>query len=135
MRRNIPSRHLAVVTVVGVLVVALLGTITLNPVATKVAQAQSEPITTVNGIEIPPPIPELDDIPAAVGKEGPANDALVSGTPAPPVFPADASTVVDAPDNGGSLTTSLGGSDIAVSSVGGSYEVDGPKKRRSHRNK
>lgn len=130
-----PSRHLTVLTVAGLLIVALVGVVAINPALTRVARAQTEPITTVNGIQLPPSVPGLDYDPVDIGSHGPADDFAIPGTPVPAVSSADASTVVDAPGNSGSLTTSLGGSDIAVSSVGGSYEVDSPKKRRSNRNK
>ncbi|MFN8593989.1 MAG: hypothetical protein U0031_21250 [Thermomicrobiales bacterium] len=48
--------------------------------------------------------------------------ALLAATPAAPPPPPPV-------DPTGSMTTSLGGSDIAVSSVGGSYEVDGPARK------
>ena len=135
MRRLTPSRYIAVLTIGGLLIVVLVGVVTKSPVLTNVAWAQSEPITTVNGIQIPPPVPGLDYEPVDIGANGPAQDLVMPGTPVPPMSSPDGSTVVDAPESSGALTTSLGGSDIAVSSVGGSYEVDSPKKRRSNRNK
>jgi hypothetical protein len=129
--------------IAGVLGAALLGSNLLSPVATSVAQAQSEPVTAANGVLLPP----LNFDPVAARNEGVNTGVIVPATPSPAVSPTDGTTVTDAPDantaategtadapeNGSSVTTSLGGSDVAVSSVGGSYEVDGPNKR-SRRN-
>lgn len=65
---------------------------------------------------------------STVGAVDPAAAGLVPASPAPPAAPANATEVVP-PEEGGSLTASLGGSDVAVSSPGGSYEVDGPKRK------
>jgi hypothetical protein len=54
--------------------------------------------------------------------------APAAATPAVPVNPDPVATTT-APESGGSMTANLGGSDVAVSSVGGSYEVDGPKRK------
>ena len=132
MRRVISVRPLAGLGIALLIVAALAAASILSPSVLNIARAQST--DPVPGILLPPPVPGLDYTPVDAGKAGPAEGAVIPATPTAPVFPADASTVFDAPDNGGSLTTSLGGSDIAVSSVGGSYEVDRPKKR-SHRKK
>src|SRR5215207_3656745 len=116
----------------AVLGAALIGAILLTPAVIAVAQAQTEPDTAANGLLLPP----QDFDPVAARNVGLAESAVVAGTPTPQADPADASTSSEAPDaatgapeNGSSTTTSLGGSDVAVSSVGGSYEVDRPKKR------
>lgn len=62
------------------------------------------------------------------GAGGAPASAPVAATPAAP--PVAAAPVVN-----GSMTTSLGGSDIAVSSVGGSYEVDGPARKAKKANR
>jgi hypothetical protein len=65
----------------------------------------------------------------AVGEStSPPVQTLPMATPRPPDILAGTTTIL-APEPGGSMTTSLGGSDVAVASVGGSYEVDGPKRR------
>jgi hypothetical protein len=116
----------------AVLGAALIGAILLTPVVMDVAQAQTEPDTAANGLLLPP----QDFDPVAARNVGVAESAVVAGTPTPPTDSVDASTVSEAPvaatdaaENGSSTTTSLGGSDVAVSSVGGSHEVDRPKKR------
>jgi hypothetical protein len=116
----------------AVLGAALIGAILLTPAVMDVARAQTEPDTAANGLLLPP----QDFDPAAARNVGLAESAVVAGTPTPPADSVDASTVSEAPvaatdaaENGSSTTTSLGGSDVAVSSVGGSYEVDRPKKR------
>jgi hypothetical protein len=118
--------------IAAVLGVALVGAIVLSPAVVNVAQAQTEPATAANGILLPP----LDFDPVAARNEDLVESATVPGTPTPPADSTDASTATgapeaaaDAPVNGSSTTTSLGGSDVAVSSVGGSHEVDRPGKR------
>jgi hypothetical protein len=123
-----------VLVVVVFLVAALAGSGVLNPSATFVADAQSEPVTTVNGIQLPPRVPGLDYTIVDTGDPGLVEGLVIPATPTAPVLPGNTSPSHDIPDTDGALTTSLGGSDVAVSSVGGSYEVDGPKKR-SHRKK
>ena len=82
------------------------------------AQVQTGPV------QPPPAVGE--GLPADAGAIG---SDLAPATPVPPANPANATTIGGIVDSGGSVTTSLGGSDVAVSSVGGSYEVDGPKRR------
>ena len=116
----------------AVLGAALIGAILLTPAVMDVAQAQTDSGTAANGLLLPP----QDFDPVAARNVGLIESAVAPGTPTPPADPADASTATEAPDaatdapeNGSSTTTSLGGSDVAVSSVGGSHEVDRPKKR------
>ena len=116
----------------AVLGAALLGAILLTPAVMNVAQAQAEPATAANGLLLPP----QDFDPVAARNVGLAESGAVAGTPTPPADSTDATTATgapeaatDAPVNGSSTTTSLGGSDVAVSSVGGSHEVDRPGKR------
>jgi hypothetical protein len=125
--------------IAAVLGAALVGATLLSP-ATNVAQAQTKPTTAANGVLLPP----MDYDPVAARNEGLAGlaeSAVAPATPTPAVDPTDGSTVTDAPvdatdppEGGNSVTTSLGGSDVAVSSVGGSYEVDRPKKRSERNN-
>ena len=116
----------------AVLGAAFIGAVLLTPAVMDVAWAQTEPGTAANGLLLPP----QDFDPVAARNVGLVESAVAPGTPTPPADPADASTATEAPDaatdapeNGSSTTTSLGGSDVAVSSVGGSHEVDRPKKR------
>ena len=118
-----------VLAVAVFLVAALSAADVLSPMATGVARAQTEPITTVNGIQLPPPVPGLDYTPVDIETADPAEGLVVPATPTAPVLTSDTFAVPDTADPAGTSTTSLGGSDVTVSSVGGSYEVDAPKKR------
>lgn len=125
--------------IAAVLGAALVGATLLSPVATNVAEAQTEPATAANGVLLPP----VDFDPAAARNDVFTESATVPATPTPADSTTEGSTVADAPDanadapdgasdapdDGSSVTTSLGGSDVAVSSVGGSHEVDRPSKR------
>jgi hypothetical protein len=130
MRHLTADRPVAVIFAAA-LGTAIVGTTLLSP-ATNVALAQNEPVTAANGVMLPP----VDFDPAAARNEGLTESAVVAATPTAPVSSTDESTATDArdattdaPPAGSSTTTVLGGSDIAVSSVGGSYEVDRPNKR------
>ena len=103
----------------------LVGVTLLGPATTNLARAQTEPPTAANGVLLPP----LDYDPVAARTEDVVENASAPGTPTPAGSLADGSAVADAPENGNSVTTSLGGSDVIVSSVGGSNEVDRPSKR------
>jgi len=122
---------------------ALAGTILLSPAATIVAHAQTEPDTAANGVVLPSPYYD----PAAARIADLAESAAVTNSAMAPAPPADESAATDAPEavseapdavaeapeTGNSVTTVLGGSDVAVSSVGGSHEVDRPSKRSGHK--
>jgi hypothetical protein len=130
MRHLTTDRPLALIFAAA-LGTAIVGATLLIP-ATNVALAQNEPVTAANGVLLPP----VDFDPAASRNEGLTESAVVAATPTTPVSSADESTATnapeattDAPTGGSSTTTVLGGSDVAVSSVGGSYEVDRPNKR------
>jgi len=116
---------------------ALVGATLLSAAAVNVAQAQNEPLVAANGVLLPSPY----DDPAAARIADVAESAVVSATETAPAPPADESTpsgtpeaAVGAPEAGNSTTTILGGSDVAVSSVGGSHEVDGPRRRSERKN-
>jgi len=128
------------VSIFAVVLGAAIGSATLlSPLAVNMAQAQTEPLTAANGVLLPSPYYD----PGAARIADLAESAVVPVSSTAPVSPADESTatdapetvaessddVADAPNNGNSETTVLGGSDVAVSSVGGSHEVDGPGKR------
>ena len=127
------SGRIAVLVVAVVLVAILSGAGMLNPVATDIAEAQSDPVTTVNGIQLPPPVPGLNYTPVEIGPAGLVDSLVTPATPTVADIPGDAWTVLDPPEPDGALTTVLGGADVAVSSVGGSYEVDAPKKRTARK--
>src|SRR5829696_2771285 len=130
----------------AVLGAALLCATLLNPLAVNVAQAQTEPLTAANGVVLPSPY----DDPAAARIADLAESTVAPATATTPVPPSDETTAADAPEaaaetpdaaadapdaateapaSGTSAPTVLGGADVAVSSVGGSYEVDRPSKR------
>ena len=109
---------------------ALVGATLLSAAAVNVAQAQNEPLVAANGVLLPSPY----DDPAAARIADVAKSAVVSATETAPAPPADESTPSGTPEAGNSTTTILGGSDVAVSSVGGSHEVDGPRRRSERKN-
>ncbi len=113
------SGFLAVVVVAAAVVVA-------SPQPTDVG-AQAQPTIPSSIIQLPPPVPGLDYTPQGSGHASLTVPVVTGGTPVADQSSPDAL----APATGNSVTASLGGSDISVSSVGGSYEVDGPKKRRN----
>src|ERR671915_2014695 len=105
------GRPVAVLVVVVFLVAALTGAGVLNPAATFVADAQSEPVTTVNGIVLPPQVPGLDYSVVDEGNAGPVEGMAIPATPTAPGLSGDAPAGLDVPDSGGALTTSLRGED------------------------
>jgi hypothetical protein len=125
MGRTHAGRALVVQVIAAVLLSALAGASVLSLVAPELVEAQTEPNTAANGIVLPP----LGYDPVAARNEDATGSATAPGTPTPTTVNADGTTTTDAPESGNSVTTILGGSDVAVSSVGGSYEVDRPSKR------
>jgi hypothetical protein len=134
MDRPVPASLIA-----AMLGAALIGAILLNPIGLHVARAQTEPATAANGVLLPPT--DFDPVAARTGyliesavvpAASPAPDSTTdesTATDAPEAVADAPNAATDAPDNGNSVTTTLGGADVAVSSVGGSNEVDSPKKR------
>ena len=125
MGRIHAGRDLVVQVIAAVLLSALAGASVLSLVAPDLVEAQSEPNTAANGIVLPP----LGYDPVAARNEDATGSATAPGTPTPTTTSDDGTTTTEAPESGNSVTTILGGSDVAVSSVGGSYEVDRPSKR------
>jgi hypothetical protein len=130
----------------AVLGTALVGAMLLSPLAVDVARAQTDPLTAANGVVLPSPY----DDPAAARIEDLAESSVDRATATTSAPPADESTTADAPEAaaetpdaaadapdagtdapeaGTSAPIVLGGADVAVSSIGGSYEVDRPSKR------
>jgi len=123
----------------AVLGAALVGATLVSSVGVNVARAQTEPLTAANGVVLPSPY----DDPAAARIAELADSAVMAATAPVPDPPVDESTVTDAPEGaadapdaaaadpeaGSSAPIVLGGADVAVSSVGGSNEVDRPSKR------
>ena len=134
MERNKYDHPLGAI-IAAVVGAAIVGATLLSPM-TNLAWAQTEPSTAANGVLLPP----VDFDPAAARSQDLPGSAMVPASSTSPVSPADESApsgtpeaVADAPVAGNATTTSLGGSDVAVSSVGGSYEVDGPNNRSARR--
>src|SRR5918993_5699612 len=125
MGRIHAGRALVVQVIAAVLLSALAGASVLSLVAPDLVEAQPEPNTAANGIVLPP----LGYDPVAARNEDATGSATAPGTPTPTTTSDDGTTTTEAPEGGNSVTTILGGSDVAVSSVGGSYEVDRPSKR------
>lgn len=138
MRHVTADRPTASISIFAAVVgAALVGATLLSAAAVNVAQAQNEPLVAANGVLLPSPY----DDPAAARIADVAERAVVSATETAPAPPADESTpsgtpeaAIGAPEAGNSTTTILGGSDVAVSSVGGSHEVDGPRRRSERKN-
>jgi hypothetical protein len=122
--RHVNVDHPLTPIIAGLLGAALVGATLVSP-ATNVAWAQTESSTAANGVLLPP----TDFDPAAARNEDLDESGVVPATSTAPVSPADESIPTGTPEAGNSTTTILGGSDVAVSSVGGSYEVDRPSKR------
>ena len=78
-------------------------------------------------ISVSPPLPGAVSSVEDPGTTAPIELAPIPGTP----VPVAEGGVAPPPNEGNSMTTSLGGSDVAVSSVGGSYEVDGRARKKS----
>lgn len=121
-----PRRLLAHPLVYGVafalVIAASMALDAVDPLASRDAEAQAESTAISTGINTG--APEGGYTIGPDGRKVPIDTPLVSGTPAPPGDPTAGNV---APGNG--MTTNLGGSDVAVSSVGGSHEVDGPKRK------
>jgi hypothetical protein len=103
------------------LALVAVGALGLNAVV-RDAMAQTDSAAPGNVDQTPPPVPGLQNPNPAVGGTLPLDPALA----ATPAVPAGAPGLVETP---GGITTNLGGSDVAVTSEGGSYEVDGPKRK------
>ncbi len=95
--------------------------------------AQAQPTVAGSLIQLPPPVPGLDYTPPDPSQATIPEAATTTGTPVAPASASDTGAGTVAPAIDGSVTASLGGSDISVSSVGGSYERDAPNKRREDR--
>jgi hypothetical protein len=111
-------------------VIAFVAVSGFEPLLSPVAEAQDQTGGAGVGGQAPPPVPGINYSPGSDGV--PVVTEASQATPAAPVLPSDAAKIPAVPE-GGTTTASLGGSDVAVASVGGSYQVDAPhkKKRRS----
>ena len=125
-----PLLRMAAISFVVVLAsVSLVTASAIEPLLSRVAEAQSQTGVIDPGAESPS-VPGVD---FAGGADGSAEvTEAAPATPPAPVLSTEIGSVSDVPE-GGTTTASLGGSDVAVASVGGSYQIDAPhkKKRRS----
>jgi hypothetical protein len=95
----------------------------VDPLDSRDVEAQVEP-TVDAASQQPPPAPGAGDAVADDGSLVATDPSLIPATPVTPVTQSDDASV----EMGEGMTTNLGGSDVAVASVGGSHEIDGPKR-------
>lgn len=107
---------------------ALIAGSAVDPLSALDAEAQSRP-TSISGEVAPSGDTETGSTMADPALAQPVV-APLAATPTAPVVNPEAVSDAAATGADGAYTTSLGGSDVAVSSVGGSYEIDGPKRRK-----
>lgn len=91
------------------------------------ARERVRPTATYYVIQVPPPVPGIDYSGVGESVGGPA-EALTQASPSPADDATSGEPTLESSPDGG-YSTSLGGSDIAVSSVGGSHERSGRGKR------
>ncbi len=119
------------VAVVGMAVagVAFVAASATDSILSRAVYAQSDPPAAISAIQTPPAVPGIDYTIAGSGGSSPSFSELAPATPVPLASSeiATSTPAIGAAD--GSMTTSLGGSDIAVSSVGGSHQVDAPGRK------
>lgn len=130
MKNRSLVRTATVCVILSLAVIAFIAASAFEPLLSRVAEAQDQTGDVGVGVQGPPPVPGID---YSAGSDGaPVVTEASPATPAAPVMPSDAAKIPAVPE-GGTTTASLGGSDVAVASVGGSYQVDAPhkKKRRS----
>ena len=108
----------------SLLAAAITVVVAIDPWQAPDAEAQ-DATGGITAIQTPPPVPGIDYEAANTTIAPVSAPVTASGTPAAPVDSGGATLT----ENNGGYETSLGGSDIAVTSEGGSYEVDGPKRK------
>jgi hypothetical protein len=129
MMRHIWSRPIVIFLAAAALLAALAVSV-LDPATGPQAQAQTD-----YAIQTPPPVPGIDYSAIEAADAAPPPLLADMASPVPPQMPDNATKVAGDPSAGGSMTASLGGSDIAVSSVGGSYERDGGGRGKRDRDR
>jgi hypothetical protein len=120
-------RTATVLVALGLSAIAFVAMSAVEPLFSRVAEAQDESGGTSAGVQAPPPVPGIEYSDGS--GTAPEAASMAPATPAAPVIPSDAETIPDVP-GGGSTTAILGGSDVAVASVGGSYQIDAPHKKK-----
>lgn len=124
------KRHAALAISIAAASLALFA-IFSGPGTAPIVRAQTTEKDAKYPVQVSLPLPGGVDPDAGAPMTAPADVAGPPATPIAPVPPPEDGSLAGAPSDGNSTTTSLGGSDIAVSSVGGSYEVDGPARKRN----
>lgn len=133
------SRRTLLATGATTLAGLALATGAIVPSPMREAEAQIDPSPPVNDLAPDPYDPALAETGAAPGGgDGTLDEpdpSLTGGSaalaaPATPVMPpeAEAPAPTGEPTDAG-MATSLGGSDVAVASVGGSHQVDAPRRK------
>lgn len=119
------------VAVVGIAVagVAFVAVSATDPTLSRDVHAQFETSAAISAIQTPPSVPGIDYSIAGTGGSSPPLPELAPATPVPLALSGVATITPAIGEADGSMTTSLGGSDIAVSSVGGSHQVDAPGRK------
>ena len=127
-----PTRRTVLLGVAGGVIGLAVATGATAPWQSPNAEAQVDPSDSTTGIAPVDGDPALAEADSALAEGGvgavPSDTTFV--TSATPVVTPEASVPSPTwePTEAG-MSTSLGGSDIAVASVGGSYQVDGPKRK------
>ena len=127
-----PTRRTVLLGVAGGAIGLAVAASATAPWQSRNAEAQVDPSESATGIAPVDGDPALAEADSALAEGGvgavPSDTTFV--TSATPVVTPEASVPSPTwePTEAG-MSTSLGGSDIAVASVGGSYQVDGPKRK------
>lgn len=124
MRSPLTGRIRFGIAAASLLAAAITVLVAIDPWQAPEAEAQ-DATGAITAIQTPPPVPGIDYEAATTELPPVSAPVTASGTPA---APAGAAGPVLTETDGG-YSTNLGGSDIAVTSTGGSYEVDGPKRK------
>jgi len=129
MLRCLASRTTGAVVGIAVAGVAFVAVSATDLTLSWDVHAQSETPAAISAIQTPPSVPGIDYSLAGTGGSSPTLSALAPATPVPLASSGIATSSPAIGQADGSMTTSLGGSDIAVSSVGGSHQVDAPGRK------
>ena len=122
MPPKLPSHPLVYGVAFSLIIAASMALDAVDPLTSRDAEAQAEPTAALAEGEVS--VPEGGYTLSPDGHKVPIDPNLAAATPA-----AAAEATTGNADGGNGMTTNLGGSDVAVSSVGGSHEIDGPKRK------
>lgn len=132
MTRHHFSRRTLLTSAAGGAVGVALAAGAIDPWQSRFAEAQvdpAQPVTNLAPEQYDPALAGTDPSLAATDPALAASDTSLAAPATPVVSPEVSipSPTWEATDAG--MATSLGGSDIAVASEGGSYQVDAPKRK------